>query len=145
VARSDLAELAAQRRVRDESAERDRSLDVHGRHAVPVRHRSDGHRDRDALHATGAYANGSIDAGDPANGLWTGGSALPFVSAGGNPCPFRLTGGWDMRPADVLTGYVSQYDGKIDLNCPTAGAAVDLGQDQGHVSRLIVPCRAQHS
>ena len=24
-----------------------------------------------------------------------------------------------MRPADVLAGYVSQYDGKIDLNCPT--------------------------
>ena len=71
------------------------------------------------VNATGAYVNGSLDSGDPANGLWTGGSALPLVSAGGNPCPFRLTGGWDMRPADVLTGYVSQYDGKIDLNCPT--------------------------
>jgi len=70
--------------------------------------------------ATGAYVNGNADSGDPPNGLWTFGSALPLVSAGGNPCPFRLTGGWDMRPQDVLTGYVAQFDGKIDLNCPTA-------------------------
>ena len=71
------------------------------------------------LNATGAYVNGNGDGGDPPNGLWTGGSALALVSAGGNPCPFRLTGGWDMRPVDVLQGYVSQFDGKIDLNCPT--------------------------
>ena len=71
------------------------------------------------VNATGAYVNGNGDGGDPPNGLWTGGSALALVSAGGNPCPFRLTGGWDMRPVDVLQGYVSQFDGKIDLNCPT--------------------------
>jgi hypothetical protein len=69
--------------------------------------------------ATGAYVNGAADSGDPANGTWTGGSALPRVSVASSPCPWRLTGGWDMRPTDVLTGYVSQYDGKIDLNCPT--------------------------
>jgi len=71
------------------------------------------------VNATGAYVNGNGDGGDPPNGLWTGGSALALVSAGGNACPFRLTGGWDMRPVDVLQGYVSQFDGKIDLNCPT--------------------------
>ena len=70
--------------------------------------------------ATGAFVNGSVDSGDPANGLWTGGSALPLVSAGGNPCPWRLVGGWSMRPQDVLTGYTALYDGKIDINCPTA-------------------------
>jgi len=71
------------------------------------------------VNATGAYVNGNGDGGDPPNGLWTGGSALALVSAGGNACPFRLTGGGDMRPVDVLQGYVSQFDGKIDLNCPT--------------------------
>jgi len=78
--------------------------------------------------SNGAYVNGNADGGDPPNGLWTGGSALPLVSAGGNPCPFRLTGGWDMRPTDVLAGYVSQFDGKIDLNCPTAARASTWGK-----------------
>ena len=81
--------------------------------------------------ATGAYVNGSVDSGDPPNGTWTGGSALSQVSSGGNPCPWRLVGGWDMRPQDVLTGYVSQYDGKIDLNCPTAAKASTWGQIKG--------------
>jgi hypothetical protein len=80
------------------------------------------------VNATGAYVNGSVDSGDPANGLWTGGSALAQVSAGGNPCPFRLVGGWDMRPQDVLTGYVAQYDGKIDLNCPTSALPSTWGK-----------------
>ena len=78
--------------------------------------------------AGGSYVNGNLDSGDPANGLWTGGSALAQVSAGGNPCPFRLTGGWDMRPSDVLTGYTSQYDGKIDLNCPTPATPSTWGK-----------------
>jgi hypothetical protein len=69
--------------------------------------------------ASGAYVNGSVDSGDPANGVWTAGAAIGQVTVGGRPCPFRITGGWDMRPADVLAGYVSQYDGKIDINCPT--------------------------
>jgi hypothetical protein len=72
------------------------------------------------LNSTGAYVNGSADSGDPANGAWTGGSALPRLTVNGVACPWRLTGGWDMKPSDVLTGYVSQYDGKIDINCPTA-------------------------
>ena len=83
------------------------------------------------VNATGAYVNGNGDGGDPPNGLWTGGSALSYVSAGGNPCPFRLTGGWDMRPQDVLTGYVSQFDGKIDLNCPTAATPSTWGKIKG--------------
>ena len=80
------------------------------------------------LNATGAYVNGSADSGDPPNGLWTGGSALAQVSAGGNPCPFRLTGGWNMRTSDVLTGYSALFDGKIDLNCPTAALPKTWGK-----------------
>ena len=80
------------------------------------------------VNGTLAYVNGNADGGDPPNGLWTGGSALAQVSAGGNPCPFRITGGWDMRPQDVLTGYVSQFDGKIDINCPTAATKSTWGQ-----------------
>lgn len=83
------------------------------------------------VNATGAYVNGNMDSGDPANGLWTGGSALPLLSSGGNPCPWRLTGGWDMRPQDVLQGYVSQYDGKIDANCPTPALPSTWGQIKG--------------
>ena len=83
------------------------------------------------FNSTGAYANGNIDSGDPPNGLWTGGSAIGLLSAGGNPCPFRLTGGWDMRPQDVLTGYVAQYDGKIDLNCPTPTLPSTWGKIKG--------------
>lgn len=79
------------------------------------------------LNSTGAYVNGSVDSGDPANGVWTGGSALSRVSVGGNPCPFRLVGGWSMRPADVLQGYVALYDGKIDLNCPTSATKSTWG------------------
>jgi hypothetical protein len=78
--------------------------------------------------ATGAFVNGSVDSGDPANGVWTGGAALPLLSAGGNPCPFRITGGWSMRPVDVLAGYVSQYDGKIDINCPTPAQSSTWGK-----------------
>jgi hypothetical protein len=83
------------------------------------------------LNSTGGYVNGSLDSGDPANGLWTGGSALSYLSAGGNPCPWRLTGGWDMRPTDVLQGYVSQYDGKIDINCPTPALPSTWGKIKG--------------
>jgi len=79
------------------------------------------------VNATGAYVNGNADSGDPPNGSWTGGSALALVSAGGHPCPWRLTGGWDMRPADVLTGYVALFDGKIDLNCPTPAKPATWG------------------
>jgi hypothetical protein len=71
------------------------------------------------LNSNGSYVNGNADSGDPANGTWTGGSAIDLLNFGGHPCPFRLTGGWDMRPGDVLTGYVSQFDGKIDSGCPT--------------------------
>jgi hypothetical protein len=78
--------------------------------------------------ASGAFVNGYVDSGDPANGTWSGGSALQQVSAGGNACPWRLVGGWDMRPQDVLTGYVAQYDGKIDLNCPTAAKTSTWGK-----------------
>jgi hypothetical protein len=78
--------------------------------------------------ASGAYLNGASDTGDPPNGIWTGGSALAQVSAGGNPCPFRMSGGWDMRPSDVIAGYVSQFDGHIDLNCPTATTSSTWGK-----------------
>jgi hypothetical protein len=71
------------------------------------------------FNSTGNWLSGNADSGDPANCLWTGGSAIGLVSSALNPCPFRLTGGWDMKPTDVLAGYVSQFDGKIDLNCPT--------------------------
>jgi len=79
----------------------------------------------------GAYVNGSVDSGDPANGIWTGGSALPLLSAGGNPCPFRLVGGWSMRTADVPAGWVALYDGKIDINCPTPALPSTWGKIKG--------------
>lgn len=71
------------------------------------------------FNSNGNWLSGNADSGDPANCLWTGGSAIGLVSSAANPCPFRLTGGWDMKTTDVLAGYVSQFDGKIDLNCPT--------------------------
>lgn len=79
------------------------------------------------FNSNGNWLSGNLDSGDPANCLWTGGSAIGLLSAGGHPCPFRLTGGWDMKPTDVLTGYVSQFDGKIDINCPTANTPSTWG------------------
>ena len=71
------------------------------------------------FNSNGNWLSGNADSGDPANCIWTGGSAIDLVSVGGRPCPWRLTGGWDMKPSDVLAGYNTQYDGKIDINCPT--------------------------
>ena len=79
------------------------------------------------FNSNGNWLSGNADSGDPANCLWTGGSAIDLLSPGGHPCPFRLTGGWDMKPTDVLAGYVSLFDGKIDLNCPTASTPSTWG------------------
>jgi len=79
------------------------------------------------FNSNGNWLSGNLDSGDPANCLWTGGSAIGLVSSAVNACPFRLTGGWDMKTTDVLAGYVSQYDGKIDLNCPTAATQSTWG------------------
>ncbi|MEP7027201.1 MAG: hypothetical protein ABI960_01275 [Candidatus Eisenbacteria bacterium] len=79
------------------------------------------------FNSNGNWLSGNADSGDPPNGTWTGGSALESVSAGGHPCPWRLTGGWDMKPSDVLAGYTTQFDGKIDLNCPTAATSSTWG------------------
>jgi len=64
---------------------------------------------------------GNADTGEPsvANGVFTGGSALPLVSIGGRGCPFRITGGWLAKPGNFPTGYTAHFDGKIDINCPT--------------------------
>lgn len=79
------------------------------------------------FNSNGNWLSGNADSGDPANGTWTGGSALGLVSTGGHSCPWRLTGGWDMKPSDVLVGYTTQFDGKIDLNCPTPATSSTWG------------------
>ncbi|MGH7725452.1 MAG: hypothetical protein ACREOU_08485, partial [Candidatus Eiseniibacteriota bacterium] len=69
--------------------------------------------------SNGNILGGNADSGNPPNGTWVGGSALPLVSAGGIPCPFRVTGGWLARPGNFPTGYSAHFDGKIDIDCPT--------------------------
>ena len=80
------------------------------------------------MKSNGSYVNGRYDTNDPPNGVWTGGSAIAQVSGSSSPCPFRMSGGWDMRPADVLVGYVSHPDGHIDLNCPTSASPSTWGK-----------------
>jgi hypothetical protein len=54
-----------------------------------------------------------------ANISWTGGTLLPFMSPGGQPCPSLFTGGLSWQAGVVIPGYVFRHDGKIDLECPT--------------------------
>jgi hypothetical protein len=50
---------------------------------------------------------------------WTGGTLLPIVSPGGQPCPSLITGGLSWHPGVLIPGYLFRHDGKIDLECPT--------------------------
>ncbi len=77
--------------------------------------------------------SGNADTGPPsvANGVFTGGSALPLVSSNGQPCPFRVTGGWLARPGSFPAGYTAHFDGKIDIDCPTPAAPSTWGRIKG--------------
>lgn len=83
------------------------------------------------LVSNGTVLGGNADSGDPPNGTWVGGSALPLVSAGGHPCPFRVTGGWLARPGNFPTGYTANFDGKIDIDCPTPAQSSTWGRIKG--------------
>jgi hypothetical protein len=76
---------------------------------------------------------GNADSGTPsiANGVFTGGSALALVSANGQPCPFRVTGGWLARPGTFPAGYSAHFDGKIDIDCPTPAIQSTWGKIKG--------------
>jgi hypothetical protein len=77
--------------------------------------------------------SGNADSGQPsvANGVFTGGGALPLVSSNGQPCPFRVTGGWLARPGSFPAGYTAHFDGKIDIDCPTPVEGSSWGRIKG--------------
>jgi hypothetical protein len=68
---------------------------------------------------TGAYEGGNFDSGESLAAIWTGGSAFERVSSGGEGCPLRLTGGWNVTPTAYPAGYTAEVEGKIDIDCPT--------------------------
>ena len=74
--------------------------------------------------------SGNADSGTPsvANGVFNGGSALPLVSTNGQPCPFRVTGGWLARAGAFPAGYSAHFDGKIDIDCPTTASPSTWGR-----------------
>jgi hypothetical protein len=77
--------------------------------------------------------SGNADTGTPsvANGVFDGGSALPLVSTNGQPCPFRVTGGWLARAGAFPAGYSAHFDGKIDIDCPTPAETSTWGRVKG--------------
>lgn len=77
--------------------------------------------------------SGNADSGTPSiiNGVFNGGSALPLVSSNGQPCPFRVTGGWLARPGSFPAGYSAHFDGKIDIDCPTPAETSTWGRLKG--------------
>lgn len=62
------------------------------------------------------------------NIAWTGGSLLPNVSPGGQPCPSLFTGGLSWHPGVLIPGYLFRHDGKIDLECPTPAKSSTWGR-----------------
>lgn len=77
--------------------------------------------------------SGNADSGTPsvANGVFDGGSALPLVSVGTRPCPFRVTGGWLARAGSFPAGFSAHFDGKIDIDCPTPAETSTWGRIKG--------------
>ena len=77
--------------------------------------------------------SGNADTGTPsvANGVFNGGSALPLVSTNGQPCPFRVTGGWLAKAGSFPAGFSAHFDGKIDIDCPTPAEAATWGRIKG--------------
>jgi hypothetical protein len=77
--------------------------------------------------------SGNADSGTPsvANGVFTGGSALPLVSTNGQPCPFRVTGGWLAKAGSFPAGYTAHFDGKLDIDCPTSASESTWGRIKG--------------
>lgn len=77
--------------------------------------------------------SGNADTGTPsvANGVFNGGSALPLVSTNGQPCPFRVTGGWLAKAGSFPAGFSAHFDGKIDIDCPTPALESTWGRIKG--------------
>jgi hypothetical protein len=77
--------------------------------------------------------SGNADSGQPsvANGVFDGGTALPLVSVGARPCPFRVTGGWLAKAGSFPAGYSAHFDGKIDVDCPTPVESSSWGRIKG--------------
>ena len=77
--------------------------------------------------------SGNADSGTPsvANGVFNGGSALPLVSSNGQPCPFRVTGGWLAKAGSFPAGFTAHFDGKIDIDCPTPALESTWGRIKG--------------
>jgi hypothetical protein len=77
--------------------------------------------------------SGNADSGTPsiANGVFNGGSALALVSSNGQPCPFRVTGGWLAKAGSFPAGFTAHFDGKIDIDCPTPALESTWGRVKG--------------
>ena len=77
--------------------------------------------------------SGNADSGQPsvANGVWVAGDALGLVSPSGQPCPFRVTGGWLAKAGSFPAGYSAHFDGKIDIDCPTPAEPATWGRIKG--------------
>jgi hypothetical protein len=77
--------------------------------------------------------SGNADTGTPsiANGVFSGGTALPLVSTNGQPCPFRVTGGWLAKAGSFPAGFTAHFDGKIDIDCPTPALESTWGRIKG--------------
>ena len=81
--------------------------------------------------ADNSFASGNFDSGWPAGAVWTGGSHFDRVNLGGEGCPLRLTGGWNVTPSALPTGYTADVEGKIDIDCPTQAEAGSWGELKG--------------
>lgn len=77
---------------------------------------------------TGDWVSGNFDSGTPPGAVWTGGSAFDRVNIGGDGCPLRLTGGWNVTPSALPAGYTADVEGKIDVDCPTQLQGGSWGQ-----------------
>lgn len=77
--------------------------------------------------------SGNADSGQPSvtNGVWVAGNSLALVSPSGQPCPFRVTGGWLARAGSFPAGYSAHFDGKIDIDCPTPAEPATWGRIKG--------------